>query len=98
MLYRSIRFVFVTGRWEIVRVNLTLFMVGRYPRDELWRVAVAIAAISCFVGLAAGFIGQRRIDTGRAVPESTDPWWRIVLGTAGRLWPLIAGAPSCWPW
>ena len=35
--YRLLRFVFVTGRWDIVRVNLKLFMVGRYPND----VAVA---------------------------------------------------------
>ena len=28
----------VTGRWEIVRVNLKLLMVGRFPDDELWRV------------------------------------------------------------
>ena len=38
-LYRLVRYVFVTGRWEIVRVNLKLFMVGRYPADELWRIA-----------------------------------------------------------
>ncbi len=38
LIFRLAQFVFVTGRWDIVRVNLTLFMVGRYPRDELWRV------------------------------------------------------------
>ena len=43
VIYRAVRYVFVTGRWEIVRVNLRLFMVGRYPSDELWRISVAIA-------------------------------------------------------
>ena len=31
VLYRTITFVFVTGRWEIIRVNLQLLMIGRFP-------------------------------------------------------------------
>lgn len=90
--YRLVRYVFVTGRWEIVRVNLRLFMVGRYPVDELWRVSVAVAAVAFFVGLVAGFAIKRRQVTGRAAPEiSRQPWSRRLVGTAGRLWPLIFG-------
>ncbi len=80
VLYRAVRYVFVTGRWEIVRVNLELFMVGRYPRDELWRISVAIALIAFFSGLVAGFIGRRRVVTGRAEPPPPRPWWRAALG------------------
>ncbi len=29
--YRALRYLFVTGRWEIIRVNLKVFMVGTYP-------------------------------------------------------------------
>ena len=68
-VYRAVRYVVSTGRWEIVRVNLKLFMVGRYPNDELWRISVAIALIAFFVGLVAGFVWRRRIVTGRAEPE-----------------------------
>src|SRR6188472_2821219 len=66
VLYRAVRYLFVTGRWEIVRVNLRLFLVGRYPSDELWRIVVAIAVFACFVGMAAGFIARRRVLTGTA--------------------------------
>ena len=44
VLFRLGRFVLVTGRWEIIQRNLTLFMVGRYPRDELWRIGVGLGA------------------------------------------------------
>ncbi len=91
VVYRAVRYLFVTGRWEIVRINLRLFMVGRYPSDELWRITIAIALIAAFGGVVAGFVGRRRIVTGRAEPESTGPWWRVVLATAGRLWPLLFG-------
>lgn len=91
VIYRAVRYVFVTGRWEIIRVNLKNFMVGRYPSDELWRIAVAIALIAMFVGLVAGFLGHRRAVTGRGVAPPVRPWWQTVLATAGRLWPLLAG-------
>ena len=40
--YRFFRFVFITGRWEPVETNLTLFMVGQYPREELWRTETQV--------------------------------------------------------
>jgi general L-amino acid transport system permease protein len=90
--YRFARYLFVTGRWEIVRVNLKLFMVGNYPSDELWRVSVAIAAIAWFIGLVAGFAVERRRVTGRSAADvSRGPWWRPPLATAARMWPLIVG-------
>ena len=90
VLYRAVRYVLVTGRWEIIRLNLRLFMVGRYPVDELWRVSLAVALIAGFIGLVAGFVARRRVVTGRAEP-STRPWWRRVIDTALRLWPLVFG-------
>ena len=38
VVYRMLRYVLITGRWEIVRVNLKLLLVGRFPDDELWKV------------------------------------------------------------
>jgi len=92
LLYRGIRYLFVTGRWEIIRVNLRLFMVGRYPADELWRISVALAAIAGYIGVVAGFAVKRRRVTGRQLPEEVDqPRARALLATAGRLWPLVVG-------
>jgi general L-amino acid transport system permease protein len=53
-VYRLGRWVFVTADWAIVRVNLRLFMVGRFPADELWRLWVAGYVLVSTVGLAAG--------------------------------------------
>src|SRR5690606_11889455 len=41
----------------ILRVNLTNLMVGRYPRDELWRVAVSLVGFAFVVGIAVGYNG-----------------------------------------
>jgi general L-amino acid transport system permease protein len=49
-----LRWVFFRAEWEIVRVNLTLFMVGRFPRDELARIWVSNYMIAGAIGLMAG--------------------------------------------
>src|SRR3954462_7506370 len=70
VLYRAARVVFVSGRWDVVRTNLTLFMVGRYPRDELWRVSVSLCSLAAYGGLLAGFVHRRQLAAGRwAGPE-----------------------------
>jgi len=90
VVYRLARFAFDTGRWDIVRVNLRLFVVGRYPADQLWRIAVAVAAIAGFLGLVAGFAANRR--RLAAPPDAVrPPMWRGPLGVVARLWPLLAG-------
>lgn len=90
--YRGVRYLFVTGRWEIVRVNLRLFMVGRYPADELWRISVALAAVAAYIGVVAGYAMKRREITGRQLPEEVErSLARSLLATAGRLWPLVVG-------
>src|SRR5829696_1499855 len=88
VLFRLLRYVFVTGRWEIVRVNLKLFMVGPYPDDQLWRIGVVLAVIACYGGVLAGYTARRRALTGRVEVEPR-PWWRVTLELLGRLWPLV---------
>jgi len=57
IVFQFLRFVLVTGRWEVVERNLTLFMVGSFPRDQLWRLWVAMGILSVTAGLTAGVIG-----------------------------------------
>ena len=89
IVYKLARYVFVTGRWEIVRVNLRLFLVGRYPADELWRVGVAVAVIACFFGIVAGYSTARR---RLADPTGDRPSVaRTARDLLTRLWPLVLG-------
>ncbi len=89
VLYRLLRYVFVTGRWDVVRVNLKLFMVGRYPVDELWRIALVLILIGFYGGLIAGFVHRRQVVAGTAPPRVA--LLRRILDLVGRLWPLIFG-------
>lgn len=72
----------------ILRVNLTNLMVGRYPRDELWRVAVSLVGFAFVIGIAVGYNGRRaRIAARQAGVEFTSDGPARILR---RFWPGIA--------
>ena len=66
-----LRYVLVTGRWEIVRVNLKLLLVGRFPDDELWKVSAALAILALWGGLLAGLVLARQRRAGTYVAAAT---------------------------
>jgi general L-amino acid transport system permease protein len=72
--------VFTSAQWEIVRVNLTSFMVGRFPRDQLWRVAVAL-----LVGAFAGgvLLGMTKRLEQKVVPLEALRTFLV------RAWPFV---------
>lgn len=85
VLYRTGRFLFVTGRWDVVRVNLANFMVGRFPRGQLWRLATTGII---FVGLGALWLGRAARQVQELTPEEDrggHDWRR----TGSRVWPFV---------
>lgn len=90
VLLRLVRFVFVTGRWEIVERNLTLFMVGQYDRTQLWRPALAVVISAGLAGVVAGVVRRRQIDAAK-VPDPHLGGVRRLAHLAGRLWPALIG-------
>lgn len=89
VLFRIGRFVLVSGRWTIVRVNLKLFMVGRYPTNHLWRVVSCMLGLTFLLGIAVGNgIQRQRIEFGP--PDPIDVKHRVI-GVLQRVWPLIVG-------
>jgi general L-amino acid transport system permease protein len=82
--FRALRFVFVSGRWEIIRVNLTNLMVGRFPRDQLYRPWVAIFIAASVAGLAFGMQARRNAE------ESQVRWLDVLRRAAPLLAVLLA--------
>jgi len=42
------------ARWGVVTSNMRLFLVGLYPREEIWRVWLTLVPLSLVTGLSAG--------------------------------------------
>jgi len=45
-----IRWVTTQAQWDVVIVNLRLFLVGRYPVNQLWRIWAAFAIVLGMIG------------------------------------------------
>lgn len=72
--------------YTILRTNLTLFMVGPYPRDEIWRVAFALIGLGLAGGIAFGVqsaTARRRAELAGRSFEGIAP-----LGVLRRVWPV----------
>lgn len=90
LLYKTFRFVFVTGRWTIIEVNLRILMVGRYPEAHDLRLAVTVVVLSAWGGLLAGFLRGRQVRAGRLTSEDSRLTAARVLDLVERLWIPLA--------
>lgn len=54
LLRPAIQWALTEARWGVIEANLTLFMIGQYPRDHVWRVWLAIYLLGAMIGLSWG--------------------------------------------
>jgi general L-amino acid transport system permease protein len=74
--------------FTILRTNLALLMVGRFPRDQMWRTGVALVLGGVFLGWMAGVaVGAAR---ARAVEAGMPFQPDSPLGVVRRFWPVLA--------
>jgi general L-amino acid transport system permease protein len=49
-----INWVFITADWRPVTEGPTLYAIGQYPRDQMWRIGLALGLVSLMTGLSWG--------------------------------------------
>ena len=85
-LVALVRFM-AAADFTILRVNLALFVVGGFPRDQLWRVAASLSMLGAMIGLVAGLVwsgaAARAREAGLPVPSHSS-----LARIARRFWPL----------
>jgi general L-amino acid transport system permease protein len=57
--FRLVRWVLVTGEWQVVKSNLRIYMIGRFPLEEAWRVWASFYLVSLLAGLSWGMSRAR---------------------------------------
>ena len=87
LIFYGGRFIFVTGQWEAVRKNLTLLMVGIFPRGEQWRLVAQMYLVASALGLAWGTVTARSKD--RADDTDTVASRPTPLDLLRRYWPIL---------
>lgn len=84
MITALLRWGLTQARWEVVLVNSKLYMVGRYPGAEVWRVWVALAMVAVLSGITWG-----RIAGPMRRPNSIKEWWVWSLAGIGLVAALL---------
>lgn len=87
ILYFGIRWA-INVEWEIVRANLRNFMIGQFPKDELWRPWAGGLTLVAAVGLGSAGMARTSFDdaTEKGLPAER-PTWTALLN---RFWPILA--------
>ncbi|MBS0018410.1 MAG: amino acid ABC transporter permease [Arthrospira sp. SH-MAG29] len=60
MLIGFVSWARVTAKWEVIPANLHLFIVGRFPSDQYWRLWLLLGIVSILSGLTWGFLARRQ--------------------------------------
>ena len=85
LIYKTLSFVFVTGRWDIISVNLRLLMIGRFPDVHVLRLSVTVVGLAAWGGFLAGFVRARQVRSGR-VSDTGESIASRVGDITARLW------------
>ncbi|MEA5423898.1 amino acid ABC transporter permease [Synechococcus sp. CCY9202] len=101
-----LRWAFSQAEWAVIRLNSTLFAVGRYPEAEQWRLWLITTLFSAAAGLSWGLLrAYPRADRrGELWPRNDriaaalltflalwTPWFlELSASIAGRWWGLAA--------
>ena len=85
-VFGLVRFL-AAADFTILRTNLALFMVGRFPRDMLWRPAASVVIAAALIGFVSGVA---HASARAAADESGLPFSPATLGgILRRFWPII---------
>ena len=102
--YRLGRFLFVTARWEPVRQNMELFMIGLFPREERTRLIVQIIMFCGAGGLLIGYFRNRSYrqaaEAGIERPPTSARELASIYGALAAFFTvaLVIGARTINPW
>jgi general L-amino acid transport system permease protein len=94
--FRLLRFVFVSADWSVFRANLRVYMVGRFPLEEMWRVWAVAFFLGALVGVSRGVLTpprrtRRRIVTV-AIATALGVGAGLYLVRSALVWALIGVA------
>ena len=77
------------ARWGAITSNLTLFMIGQYPRDQLWRIWLVIYLLALLIGSSWGL--WKAVVRGFALIALGAAAVFVVTALQTDVWPIWTG-------
>jgi general L-amino acid transport system permease protein len=57
--FQLLRWIFASADWQVVKANLRIYMMGRIPVEEAWRLWASAYLVALLIGLSWGVSGLR---------------------------------------
>jgi general L-amino acid transport system permease protein len=97
--FQLLRWIFVSADWQVVKANLRIYVVGRFPLEEVWRVWASAYLVALLTGLSWGVSGLRLRWTPRKAVLRAVLGILVVLAFAYlleglRIWVLTLALPA----
>jgi len=54
--FSAAHWVFFIAHWSVVSDNLTVLLLGTFPREQIWRAIVAVAGLCALFGMTLGLV------------------------------------------
>ena len=86
LFWRGVRWI-MDADFEIVRANLRNFMIGQFPRDELWRPWASGIVFVSALGFTSGALAHNSYDT--AVEMGVGAERESYQSLLRRFWPIV---------
>ncbi len=61
--------VFLRAEWQVIAVNLRLFMIGTFPIEQVWRVWLCVALAAALLGAELGDLARGGAWRGRRLRQ-----------------------------
>ncbi len=91
-----LRWAFTEARWEVITTNWKVFLIGRYPGEEAWRIVVSLGIVLLLAALTWAFRRsqgpvRRRLTVGWLLSL---PVIGFLLRGMGRENPFLPAVPT----
>lgn len=86
----SLTWALSQAKWGVISSNLTLFMIGQYPREQLWRIWTTIYLLWALVGWSWGV--WRAAVRGFAAIALGASLAFAAISIMSNVWPIWLGA------
>ena len=96
--FHLLRFVFMTADWSVFRANLRVYMVGRFPLEQIWRVWAVTFFLAGLIGVSRGVLTPARRTRRRllvvSLPAALGVGAALYLVRSALVWTLMGVAAA----
>jgi general L-amino acid transport system permease protein len=79
VIWVLVEFIFITGRWEIIQVNIKLLLIGGFPLESVWLINASVISIAFWMSSVFGNAAKESENKPKLTTKVTELLMRFGL-------------------